>query len=456
MAFQQGLSGLNTSSRALDVIGNNVANSSTVGFKMSEAHFADVYAASLAGGSALQIGIGTKLTTVAQQFNQGNITTTNNTLDLAINGNGFFNVSRNGAPCYTRNGQFHVDSTGNFVNDESLNLMGYPALADGSIPDAAGAPSKLQLTPEVLKLTPVATGASKAATGVQMSVNLDSRVNVDPLKTPAPKTWSDPATLINPKTGVAYAAGDTVAIDPTAYNFSTALTTYDSLGNPHSLTFYFVKDTTVPALPATSQWSMYANVDGTMPAGGDVPDLTTPTTVTFDVNGKIVSPAAPLGMVLTVPANTGGAATPITSKLDLTGTTQYGAAFTTDRLTQDGYAAGTMAGLGVTADGIIQGRYTNGQTRNIGQVALATFQNNNGLASIGGNLWVETADSGQALRGKPGAGQFGAVQANSVEESNTDLTAELVKMITQQRNYQANAQTIKTQDSIMQTIVNLR
>lgn len=454
MAFQQGLSGLSASSRALDVIGNNVANSSTVGFKSADAHFADVYAASLAGGSALQIGIGTSIPTVAQQFTQGNITTTNNPLDMAINGNGFFCMSRNGAPTFTRNGQFHVDSLGNFVNDQNLNLMGYPALPDGTIPMATSAPSELALTPAILKLTPVATGASLAGTGVEMSVNLDSRKTA--------KTWNDPSVVTPPAT--APAAGDPITIDPATYNFSTALTTYDSLGNPHSLTFYFVKGATA------GQWNLYGNLDGKMPAAGDVPNLTgAGIPLTFNTNGTLASAngvpvnaatgaALPISLSMTLAAanNLGGAASPISAPLNLTGTTQYGAAFSTDRLTQDGYAAGNLAGLSVSADGTIQGNYTNGKTRNIAQVALATFQNPNGLANIGGNQWVETAASGQALKGKPGTGQLGAVQANSVEESNTDLTQELVKMITQQRNYQANAQTIKTQDSIMQTLINLR
>ncbi|MBK1679994.1 flagellar hook protein FlgE [Rhodocyclus tenuis] len=446
MAFQQGLSGLNASSRALDVIGNNVANSSTVGFKAADAHFADIYAASLAGGSALQIGIGTTLAAVTQQFTQGNISTTNNPLDLAINGNGFFCLSKNGVNYYTRNGQFHLDSTGKLVNDQNLQLRGYQALPDGTISSADA--TELQLTPDLLKLTPVATGSGLSGTGVEMSLNLDSRDDVT--------TWVAPAA--------ATPAGTVVTIDPANYNFSRGVTIYDSLGNPHAQTFYFVKNATA------GSWSMYGNVDGKMPAAGDTPNLTTGIPLTFNsngtlatVNGVAVDPttgaATPLAMTLSLAAadNLGGATSPLTPvPLNLTGTTQYGSAFSTDRLTQDGYSAGTLAGLSVTGEGIIQGNYTNGQTRNIAQVALAAFQNPNGLANVGGNKWVETAASGQPATGKPETGQLGAIQSNAVEDSNTDLTTELVKMITQQRNYQANAQTIKTQDSIMQTLINMR
>lgn len=449
MAFQQGLSGLNTSAKALDVIGNNIANSSTVGFKASEARFADVYAASLSGGAGVQVGIGSSLAAIAQQFTQGNISTTNNNLDLAINGSGFFRMSQNGAVSYTRNGQFHLDKSGFFTNDQGLRLTGYPATASGIINRQT--PAELQLASDVLKIAPMETGTSiGGAQGVQMSVNLDSRSPV--------KTWVAPTAT----------APDPVSIDPDTYNYSTALSVFDSLGNPHTLTYYFVK-TINPG-----EWEMYGNLDGTMSTSGDRPSLDTPMLVTFDSGGKLatvdgnpvdVSGAAPaVLMILTLPdAATTGATSPIGSTsplagvpLNLTGTTQYGKAHSSDRLLQDGYTAGNLAGVGVGADGTIQGRYTNGQTRNLGQLVLASFQNPHGLMNMGGNQWVETSESGQPSVDAPKSGQLGAIQSNAVEESNIDLTAELVKMITQQRNYQANAQTIKTQDQVLQTLVNLR
>lgn len=452
MAFQQGLSGLNTSSQALDVIGNNVANASTIGFKGADAHFADVYAASIAGGGANQVGIGTNLAAIMQQFTQGNITTTNNTLDVAINGSGFFRMSHNGAISYSRNGQFHLDNNGYIINDQNLRLTGYPAAADGTIRPQT--PQELQLTPSLLKLNPVATGASVggAFSGVQASLNLDSRSN-------QPTTpWSDPSV------------GGTVAVpsvDPSMYNYSTALSIYDSLGNPHTLTMYFVKGS------ATGQWNMYGNVDGTGMNSSDVPNLTTPISLQFGTDGQLTSvngSPAPFKTGLSIDLNAvatdlqtvnpatpnNGAGSPLTFNLDLTGTTQYGASFATNRLLQDGYSSGNLAGLNIGNDGVIQGRYSNGQTRNIGQMVLANFDNPNGLQSVGGNQWIETSVSGQPTVDAPGSGRLGQVQSNAVEESNVDLTSELVKMITQQRDYQANAQTIKTQDQIMQTIVNLR
>jgi len=457
MAFQQGLSGLSTSSKSLDVIGNNVANSSTVGFKSSDAHFADVYAASLTGGGALQVGIGTSLSAVAQQFTQGNVSTTNNPLDIAINGNGFFRLSNNGTITYSRNGQFHLDKSGYFIDDQNLRLTGYPASLDGTIRKQT--PAELQITPDLLKLSPVATGKSVGGTyaGVQVSANLDSR---------APsKTWTQlPAAVpVLP----ALSTTPVPNIDPASYNYSTALSTYDSLGNPHTLSFYFVKTATA------GQWAAYGNVDGTVSDGaGDKPNLRTPILLNFDTNGKLTSvdgtPVPATGAVPDVAlsvdldrvaANLGrvpwGAA-PMTFNINFGGTTQYGSAFATNRLQQDGYSSGNLAGMSVGMDGVIQGRYSNGQTRNVGQLVLASFQNANGLSNIGGNQWVETSVSGQPTVDAPTTGLMGAVQSNAVEESNVDLTGELVKMITQQRNYQANAQTIKTQDQIMQTLVNLR
>ena len=451
MAFQQGLSGLNTSSKALDVIGNNVANSSTVGFKSADAHFADVYASTLGAGGANQVGIGTNLAGIVQQFTQGNVSTTNNTLDIAINGNGFFRLSQNGAISYSRNGQFHLDKNGYIVNDQNLRLTGYPAGMDGSIRQQN--PRELQVTADLLKLSPVATGSSTGGeyAGAQVAVNLDSRVT--------DKTFS-------------VGAGGEPNIDPAGYNYSTGLTIYDSLGNPHTMTMYFVKT----ANPR--EWELYTNVDGTrMDGAGDSPNLATPILITFDSVGQLETiggaPVAPNpaagGALPEIPVSidldqvatnlgrvTWGATTPMTFNLNLAGTTQYGDAFATNRRVQDGYSSGNLAGLNIGKDGVIQGRYSNGQTRNVGQMVLASFDNPNGLQAIGGNQWIETSTSGQPTVDAPGTGRLGEVQSNAVEESNVDLTSELVKMITQQRNYQANSQTIKTQDQIMQTIVNLR
>lgn len=441
MAFQQGLSGLNSSSKALDVISNNVANSGTVGFKAAGAHFGDVYAASLTGAGASQIGIGTSLTAVVQQFTQGNITTTNNPLDVSINGGGFFRMSQNGAITFTRNGQFHLDKSGYIVNDANLRLTGYAA--DGSGLIVPSTPVELQLSSA--DQPPVATGASVGAfQGVRGNLNLDSRETV-----PSTAWTSGPAVAAAPATTL-------WSPNPASYNYSTALSVYDTLGNAHTLTYYFVKTAT------SGQWQVYANVDGTtnqtvnLGAGAG-----NPATLQFNSSG-VLQTAMPLSIsidlngVVQATGSTNNAGSPLAFNVDFTGSTQFGSPFGTNRLEQDGYTSGRLSGLTVGADGVIQGRYSNGQARNLGQIVLANFTNPNGLINLGGNVWSESSVSGSPTVGAPNSGSLGVLQSAAIEESNVDLTAELVNMITQQRNYQANAQSIKTQDSIMQTLVNLR
>lgn len=402
MSFQQGLSGLNSSAKALDAIGNNVSNSSTVGFKSSGAQFADVFAASLTGGGAGQVGIGTTINSVKQTFTQGNISVTNNPLDVAINGGGFFRMSDNGAISYTRNGQFLIDKDGYVVNAAGYRLTGYAATATGVI--VPSTPAEIQV--DTSDLTPQAT------TDATVGLNLDSRETVP-------------------------AAAFSIA-DPTSYNASTSMTVYDTLGNGHVLGVYFRKTATA------NQWSLYTNLDGAAAVG--------PTTVAFTASGQL-STAMPLAQSFAV---TTGATSPLAFDLDFTGSTQFGSNFGVNRIVQDGYTSGRLSGVVIGTDGIMQGRYSNGQSRNLSQVVLVNFNNPNGLQPLGGNQWAETSVSGQPIVGAPGSGTLGVLQSSAVEESNVDLTAELVSMITAQRNYQANAQSIKTQDAIMQTLVNLR
>lgn len=434
MAFQQGLSGLNTASKAIDSTSNNIANASTVGYKAGVAHFADVYANSLAGSGASQIGIGVTLAAIQQQFTQGNITTTNNPLDISINGAGFFRMDSNGAVTYTRNGQFHLDKNGYIINDQAMRLTGYPALS-GII--TASTPVPLQISAS--DLAPVATGSNTSSSfnGVKANVNLDSRQTVPT------SAWAD---------GPAAATVGGWTPDPLTYNFSTALSVYDTLGNAHTLTMYFRKAATA------GDWNLYANIDGTTNANSGAGALTT---LHFDTSGQLSSgnPAAisiNLNNVATSLGTTSGSATPLAFSIDFTGSTQFGSPFGTNRIEQDGYASGHLVGLSVGNDGVIQGRYSNGQTFNQGQVVLANFTNPNGLQSLGNNQWTETSVSGPALVGAPNTSNLGVLSSATVEESNVDLTAELVNLITEQRNYQANAQSIRTQDQILQTLVNLR
>lgn len=438
MAFQQGLSGLNASSKALDVTSNNIANASTVGFKGAATHFADVYAASLSGGGASQVGIGVSASAIVQQYTQGNITTTSNSLDIAINGNGFFRMSQDGAVTYSRNGQFHIDANGYLVNDTQDNVTGYIADAAGLI--TASTPEALRISTR--SIDPVATGASGSArAGVYASLQLDS--------TQGTKTWVTPATA-------------TQAPNTNSYNYSTALTIYDSLGNPHSMTMYFTKDAVAgtDAAGTTGAWNVHYQVDGVNGESLTPPMATT--RLNFNNSGTLISPALPsnvsidLADVMTANSKTNSAATPLSFTIDYRDCTQFGAKFSVNELTQDGYTSGNLAGLSIGPDGVIQGNYSNGQTKNLAQIVLANFTNPNGLMSVGNNAWMETAASGQPRVGTPDTGTLGVLQSGAVEESNVDLTGELVNMIVQQRNYQANAQSIKTQDQIMQTLVNIR
>jgi flagellar hook protein FlgE len=412
MGFQQGLSGLNASSKTLEAIGNNVANANTVGFKASQAQFADVFAASLTGAGTSQVGIGVKVAQVAQSFTQGNVTASNNPLDIAINGGGFFRMSNNGTVTYGRNGQFQLDKSGFIVNASGARLTGYTANAQGVL--STGAPSDLQIA--TADLPPAETGAIAA------QLNLDSSQKV-PTNTPFSLT------------------------DPTTYNNSTSVSVFDSLGNSHVVQTYYVKTATA------GQWDVYAATDDTLavttPVGGKVGALV------FGTDGQInAATIAALPFTVPIPAGQGAAA--FSPKLDYTGTTQFGSAFSVNALKQDGYSSGRLSGFSAGPDGTLTGRYTNGKSATLGQIVLANFTDPNGLQPLGNNVWAETATSGPALVGAPNTGALGVLQSSAVEDSNVDLTAELVNMITAQRVYQANAQTIKTEDQILQTLVNLR
>jgi flagellar hook protein FlgE len=404
MSFAQGLSGLNAASAQLDVIGNNVANSSTVGFKGSDTVFADVYANSVGASAATSIGIGVSVNEVRGNFGQGNITATTNPLDVAINGGGFYRLDTNGVITYSRNGQFNVDKDGNLVNSTGAEVTGYGVDATGSLVTAN--PGPLNISTSDLTPTPTSTALTV--------LNLDSRATVA----------TTPFSLTNPAT----------------YNSSTSMSIYDSLGNAHTYSTYYAKT-------ATNTWSVYGSVDG-----GAASSIGT---LHFKSDGTLDTAASPMPINITT-ALSSGATTPLAFTLDYTGSTQFGAVFGTTTLNQNGFTSGKLAGFNVSADGIIVGRYSNGQTRTLGQVVIANFSNPQGLQPLSGNAYAETAASGQAVIGTPGSGSLGALQSGAVEESNVDLTKELVNMITAQRYYQANAQTIKTEDQVMNTLVNLR
>jgi flagellar hook protein FlgE len=420
MGFQQGLSGLNASSKNLEVIGNNVANANTFGAKASRAEFSDMYAAAMNGSGANKIGIGVNLAAVTQQFSQGSITTTESSLDVAINGSGFFQLNDNGTTVYSRNGQFQVNKDGYIVSNGGLKLMGYKADGTGTIQPGQAVPLQL----------PTA-GIDPAATKeITLEMNLDSR---------AATTLPATTPQIN-------------LTDAKTYNNATSLTVYDAKGQDVALTYYFQK-------AGTDQWNVYVTANGTSLAVDGAGDPAPVTTMQFPSNGG--NPTAPVGAVtLDIPATTNAAGAETLAitgvQLNLGSATQYGAGFGVTDLKQDGYAPGQLSGLSIEDNGIVMATYSNGQSKPAGQMELANFRNAQGLKPMGGNNWTRSYESGDPILGVPSEGNMGVLQSGALEESNVDLTAELVNMMTAQRTYQANAQTIKTQDQVLQTLVNLR
>jgi flagellar hook protein FlgE len=417
MSFQQGLSGLSAASKNLDVIGNNVANANTYGEKASRAEFADMYAAAMTGqnGSGTQAGIGVRVAAVTQSFTQGNISTTSNPLDLAINGNGFFQVQGQGnATLFTRNGQFHPDVNGQIVNDQNQKLMGYAADAQGNI---------LQGNNLVPLSLPTGIVPPKATDNVSMEFNLDARASTI--------TPSVPSIDFN---------------NQATYNNATSVTMYDNKGQNVAVSFYYQKTGTDAA--GNDTWDVYATQNGTT-VGGTAANPAPVGTLTFDQNTGLLMPPNSIALNL-------GTAFPGPVNIDMATATQFGSAFGVTNLNATGYAAGQLTGVSVDSTGKLMAQYSNGQQKATGQLVLANFANPQGLEPLGGNAWAMTNASGVASQNFAGQGNTGVINAGALEESNIDLTAELVNMMTAQRDYQANAQTIKTEDQTMQTLVNLK
>ncbi len=406
MSFQIALSGLNAASAELSVTANNIANANTTGFKLSRAEFADFFPVTAYGISENAIGGGARLERVAQQYAQGTVNFTNNSLDLALSGEGFFTVSDGGSMVYTRAGEFGTDRNGFVVNASGQRLQVFPPINNGTAFDTASL-SDLQLSS--------ADNPPAATTSLDVDLNLPANASV-----PANAT---------------FAAGD-----PTSYNHTTSVTIYDSLGASHTANLYFVKGASAGA------WDMHVQVDGNDVGGTQA--------LQYSSSGALTTPA---GGQLTLPSytTTNGSAT-LALSLDMGGATQYGDAFSVSRLGQNGYATGRLSGIEVGEGGVVQARYTNGQATPLGQLALANFPNSQGLQQLGSTTWGETFNSGQVIRGAAGSNSFGEVQSGALEASNVDLTAQLVNMITAQRNFQANAQMISTSDQVTQTIINIR
>ncbi|MEX3637192.1 flagellar hook-basal body complex protein [Paraburkholderia sp. BR14320] len=503
MSYQTGLSGLSASSSDLDVIGNNIANANTVGFKSGTAEFADMYANSVATATSQQIGIGTKLSEVQQQFSQGTITTTNQALNVAINGNGFYQLSDNGTLVYSRNGVFQLDKNGYITNAQGLKLMGYAASSAGIINTAQTVPLTV----------PTANIAPQATTSITAGLNLNAQDNImlgAPTVTPgagnsaglsttgatitnasagtntdtytinftdpthytvtvgagtpgAPQTFTaGTAITLGNGESITFSgtptAGDSYTVAPnpttfnqassTTYNYSTSTTVYDSLGGSQTVNMYFAKT-------GSGTWNVYAG-----PSNGTASLIGT---ANFNSSGTLVSTTdattglatATLGAFTMSLPNTDGSSTPQSVTLNMAGTTQYGGKNGVNSLSTNGYAAGQLTSFTVGADGTLTGNYSNGQTAALGQIVLANFANQNGLVNLGNNEYGQTSASGVAQISTPGSTNHGVLQGGAVENSNVDLTSELVNLITAQRNYQANAQTIKTQQAVDQTLINL-
>lgn len=438
MTFNVALSGLNAASTDLNVTGNNIANVGTTGFKGSRAEFADLYATSMLGSGKNSVGSGVTTSSIAQQFTQGNITSTGNSLDLAISGNGYFMVSNNGSMLYTRAGAFKTDAEGYVINSEGYNLQGYGVNSNGDIVNGIVTNLKIDSGNQ----------APNATSSVVETLALNSNSSV-PTTSP-------------------FNAGDS-----STYNWSTSVPLYDSQGNSHTMTQYFVKD-------ASNQWTMYTLIDGRNPedptsteayevslgftASGNL-DLTALASSDFNVNAD-----GTLTLSSWVPATvTDSSTSPVTwgangaaasangISIDLRNISQTNTSFAVlSSPVQDGYTTGQLSGLSIDATGVMFATYTNGQSKVIGQVVLANFTNSQGLTPVGGTAWAQSLASGEPAIGTPGAGTLGTLQSGALEDSNVDLTAQLVNLIVAQRNYQANAKIVETESTIAQTIINLR
>lgn len=413
MSFQIALSGLNAATTDLEVTGNNIANASTNGFKQSRVEYADVYANSLQDMGGTSSGRGTEVGRIAQQFTQGSVDFTSSSLDLAINGEGFFVLEdKNGSLQYTRAGAYSASRDGYVENNDGDRLQIYPVVTDtaGNQTFTTGVLQDLRL--------PLANNAPEASTEVMATLNLDAGDSV-------PLVGFDPT-------------------DPASYNYATSLTLYDSLGGTHTGTMYFTKNA------APNAWESYFYIDGTSVTSGGAAS----TTLTFDSNGTLQTPAGGAFTLDAYTPTTGAA--DIDLDMNYGGFTQFGAPYAVNDLDADGYATGRLNGVDIDEQGVVFARYTNGESTVMGKVAIANFNNAQGLRSIGGSKWAETFDSGTVRYGEAGTGNFGLMQSGALEASNVDLATELVDLIMAQRNYQANAKMISTSNEVTQSIINIR
>ncbi|MBV6287964.1 flagellar hook protein FlgE [Pseudomonas aegrilactucae] len=452
MSFNIGLSGLYAANKQLAVTGNNIANVSTTGFKSSRAEFADVYSASKLGVGSKTVGNGVRLAAVSQQFGQGDINNTGNVLDMGIQGQGFFVLSDNGSLSYTRSGAFQTNKDNFVVTSDGIRLQGYAADGDGKI--IKGLLTDLKIDTSAL--------APKSTTLIDQGINLNSSAEKIPL------TIEDPA---NAGTQIPNKVFDPA--DETTYTKSFPTKVYDSQGNEHTMEQFYRKT-------ADNEWTMYTLVDGRNPFN---PASTTPLTgtISFNQDGSVKAMAAdPTGITAPkswtvlnnnftmtgwVPASydkatdtwasNGSAGNAAGIRLNMTSTSSYNADTARDSQSQDGYATGILSSLSIDSTGVMFASFSNQQSRAIGQVAIASFANEQGLEQLGGTRWKETFASGIPGIDTPKTGTLGSIESNALEASNVNLTMELVELIKAQSNFQANSKTISTESTIMQTIIQM-
>ncbi|WP_448563677.1 flagellar hook protein FlgE [Thalassotalea ganghwensis] len=459
MSFNIALSGLNAAQKDLDVTSNNIANVNTTGFKESRAEFVDVYASSLLASGKTKVGDGVLTADVAQQFSQGSIQFTNNALDLAITGNGFFAVVPeldSLETSYTRAGQFKLNDSNFVVNSNGEYLMGFPVNQDGT------SASVSLSTAEPIRI-PTASGAP------QKTAEVDIRMNL-----PAGDAY------------ISTAPGNFDPNDPLTFNYSTSVTIFDSLGDSHIMTYYFVKDD--PTVNP-NEWFVFAGVDGNpidIVDGAGVP--------TGEIGGSVSGPLAGGGGIsgaklefdnsgdfktqIPTLANGGintaafgatilsnGAdpnqAVAIDFNLDPIAPnpnepTQFASNFEVTSLEQDGLAVGRLTGIDIGIDGLVRATYSNGTSEPLSRIALVNFANEQGLTQIGNTSWKESISSGEALAGEAGSGTFGTINSSALEQSNVNLTNELIDLISAQRNFQANSRALEVDNTLNQTILQIR
>ncbi len=410
------LSGVQAAQTDIDTIGNNIANVSTAGFKTSAPDFSDIYAGSLAGaaGNGVTPGQGVSTSSLSQLFTEGTVNQTGNPLDVAINGNGFFQVQTAGGTAYSRDGTFQINSAGYLVNSAGDEVMGYAAPAAGSSATSAG----------VLEPIQIGTGniAGTATSTLGINVNLpstDAAINVT----------TTPFSIKNPD----------------SYDESTTTSVYDSLGSSQTLTTYF---TQVSGSGTPNQWQtnwQLSNSSGAMVASGAGP------TLTFNSAGQLTSGSGTIAV-----AKLPDGAAPLDIALDFTGSTLSNLSFAVNSVDNNGAAAGQFTGVTIGSNGEVSGQYSNGQTQNFGTIALANFADPQGLIATSNNLWQASTASGAAVTGQPGSGALGSLESGALEGSNVDLSSQLVNLIAAQQAYQANVQGISTEQQDLQRLLTIQ